>query len=173
MAEYNTATLQLASAMTTVKFVQGKMVFGASNKLQPGLLAAAMCVGWGGMPGKMRQDVDKDLAAEGANWTWRRRIEIEAYQAKSWGCGNCGEQASAAFVYLREHGIKPIEYYYADDHKHAFVIIGRDTSTPENDFTKWNKEAVICDPWRGVAALVIDDASYLRGRELTRTHRED
>ena len=86
MADNNQANLNLASAITTVKYVQDKMEIGASNKFPN--LAAAMCVGWGGMNGKMRQDVDKDLesagfkrGSEGTPDAWRKRIEVEAYNA--------------------------------------------------------------------------------------------
>lgn len=172
MADSSQATLYLASALTTVKYVEGKMDIGASNKFRPGLLAAAMCVGWGGSPGKMRQDVDKDLEkVPGGGENWEQRIQIEAQNAKSWGCGNCGEQASIAFVHLRDNGIRPLDYYYTDDYKHAFVVVGRNSGTDKSDFTKWNAEAVICDPWRGVANHVTAEKSYLSGKTLTLTYR--
>ena len=180
MADNNQANLNLASAITTVKYVQGKMVFGASNKFPN--LAAAMCVGWGGMDGKMRQDVDKDLAnagfkrgSESTPDAWKKRIEVENYNSKSWGCGNCGEQASIAFTYLRELGIRPLDYYEAEGTftRHAFVIIGRDAGTDSTDYTKWNDSAIMCDPWRGVAELVTGQSFYFWGKTLTHHYRED
>lgn len=181
MADINQVNSNLASAMTTVKYVQGKMDIGASNKLPN--LAASMCVGWGGMSGKMRQDVDKDLASAGilpgstaTPDVWKKRIEVEAYNAKNWGCGNCGEQASIAFMYLlRQLGVRPLDYYEAEGlfSRHAFVIIGRDASTDKTDYTKWNRGAIMCDPWRGVAELVTAQASYFSGKTLTQHYRED
>lgn len=180
MADDNQTTLYLAQAMTTVKYVQGKMEFGASNKFPN--LAAMQCVGWGGMDGKMRQDVNKDLASAGIKPgsvatpdAWKKRIEVEAYNAKSWGCGNCGEQASTAFIHLREHGIHPLDYYEAEGAftRHAFVIIGRDGSTDKTDYKKWNSDAVMCDPWRGVADFVTAQSSYFSGKTLTLHYRED
>ena len=168
----NKRDLYLSQAVTTVKYVQGKMEFGASNKFPN--LAAAMCVGWGGMPGKMRQDVDKSLNAIQGGWNWKQRIDIEAYNAKSWGCGNCGEQASVAFAYLRGLNVLPLDYYQADTAltKHAFVIIGRDAGTNATDYRTWNKDAVVCDPWRGVADFVTAESSYFSGKTLTHHYRE-
>jgi hypothetical protein len=180
MADNNQANLNLASAITTVKYVQGKMDIGASNKFPN--LAASMCVGWGGMNGRMRQDVDKDLASAGIERgtaatpvVWKKRIEVEAYNAKNWGCGNCGEQASIAFTYLRDLGVRPLDYYEAEGMftRHAFVIIGLDAGTDKTDITKWNKSAIMCDPWRGVADFVTGQSSYFSGKTLTHHYRED
>jgi hypothetical protein len=180
MADDNQANMNLATAKTTVKYVQERMEFGASNKFPN--LAAAMCVGWGGMDGRMRQDVDKDLASAGfkrgseaSPGAWKKRIEVESYNAKSWRCGNCGEQASIAFTYLRELGIRPLDYYEAEGTftRHAFVIIGLDAGTDKTDYTKWNKSAIMCDPWRGVADFVTGQSSYFSGKALTHHYRED
>lgn len=180
MADNNQENPYLATAITTVKYVQDKMQFGASNKFPN--LAASMCVGWGGMDGKMRKDVDKDLekagfkrGSEGTPDAWKKRIEVEAYNAKSWGCGNCGEQASIAFTYLREHGVRPLDYFEAEGTftRHAFVIIGLDPGVDKTDFTKWNKDAIMCDPWRAVADFVTGQASYFSGKTLTHHYREN
>jgi hypothetical protein len=179
MADNIQGTSYLTSAITTVKYVQEKMEFGASNKFPN--LAAALCVGWGGMDGKMRQDVDKDLAnagfkrgSEASESAWKKRIEVESYNATSWRCGNCGEQASIAFTYLRDRGIRSLDYYEAEGTftRHAFVIIGRDANTEKTDYRTWNKNAIMCDPWRGVADLVTGQAAYFNGKTLTHHYRE-
>jgi hypothetical protein len=130
----------------------------------------------------MRQDVDKDLASVGIKLgvdaspsAWKKRIEVESYHAKSWRCGNCGEQASMAFIYLRDHGIRPLDYYEAEGilTRHAFVIIGLDANIDKTDYKQWNKNAIMCDPWRGVADFVTGQASYFSGKTLTNHYRED
>lgn len=67
------------------------------------------------------------------------------------GCGNCGEQAFAAFVYLMDHGCRSIELMKAAD-DHQFVVLGRDPRTPVADPSTWGP-AVVCDPWKGQVYL--------------------
>lgn len=61
------------------------------------------------------------------------------------GCGNCGEFAAAALLYLESLGVRPLDLMKFPDH--AFVVIGRDASTDAADWTSWNFATAVCDPW--------------------------
>lgn len=73
--------------------------------------------------------------------------------------GNCSELAAVAFNYLKNTGIKPIDYFgvFRGSWNHAFVILNRDASIPIGDFAKWSYSAILCDPLYDRAA----DAGYL------------
>ncbi|KTC87695.1 MULTISPECIES: hypothetical protein [Legionella] len=73
-------------------------------------------------------------------------VQLLALIAREAGAGNCQEMAALAFLYLREQGITHLELVSIPTHN--FVVLGRDTDTPINAPQKWNKEAIICDPWR-------------------------
>ncbi|MFA5959357.1 MAG: hypothetical protein WC785_02470 [Tatlockia sp.] len=79
------------------------------------------------------------------------------YYKKIGGVGNCGESAQQALAYARRHFPSVnSEYAYLGkptingtklDGDHAFLVVGRDRNTRFNTMHKWNKEAIICDPW--------------------------
>jgi hypothetical protein len=67
-------------------------------------------------------------------------------------CGNCGELASRAFMFLFDLGIRPLEYMSlipgSAELDHAFVVIGRQEGPDDDNFGRnWVKGAAICDPW--------------------------
>jgi hypothetical protein len=79
-------------------------------------------------------------------------IRGTAAKARDLGCGNCGEQAAVAFVYLKDAGVRPLDYMvYKEPGDHAFVVIGRAANSVESDYTTWGDDAVVCDPWGGNA----------------------
>ncbi len=61
-------------------------------------------------------------------------------------CGNCGEFSAAAFMYLYDRNIRPLDWCGLKDADHAFVIIGRNAGDA-SDYTSWGNTAAICDPW--------------------------
>ncbi len=91
------------------------------------------------------------------------------------GSGTAAEQALVAFAYLFQLGIRPLDYMHASGREHAFVVIGRvpvatdgsrehkrvdrgveimlapDEAIAELKPETWGKDAVVCDPYRGVA----------------------
>jgi hypothetical protein len=77
------------------------------------------------------------------------KIPYVAQQAEAVACGNCGEQAAVAFVYLNRRGINPLVYMNLLDATgvaiHSFVVIGTDFT--DGDASGWGDEAVICDAW--------------------------
>jgi hypothetical protein len=65
------------------------------------------------------------------------------------GCGNCGEQAAVAFVYLKRQGVRPLDYMNLNNPQgraiHSFVTIGFVGQGEES--SGWGPHAVVCDPW--------------------------
>ncbi len=85
---------------------------------------------------------------------WRARaIAVNAQYAEIFGCGNCEEQSSLTFHFLRKKGIRPIDLFMhggwlgSGFGSHAFVILGRDGKTDIGNPGGWNREAVWCDPY--------------------------
>lgn len=94
---------------------------------------------------------------------WLRAV---AAKAEHVGCGNCGENAAIAFMYLFERGIRPLDFMSGGDPvDHAFVLIGRPRSGAASDPKSWGTEAVICDPWHE------DGGAYLASEFLTRMYK--
>jgi hypothetical protein len=92
------------------------------------------------------------------------RILHRATAARITGIGNCVEQASIAFVYLYQNGVRPLDFmmFGANGWDHGWLVIGRDANATE-DLSTWGADAVWCDPWAvdngllfSVAALVND-----------------
>lgn len=73
--------------------------------------------------------------------------------------GNCSELSALAFLYLRDNGIRPIEYYgvIRGGWDHAFVVLNRDTNIAVPNFADWSYQAVCCDPLKDRS----DDAGFL------------
>lgn len=153
------------------RYVDDKIDIGASNKPGPGMIARLLCAGGTFSKGELRQKVDDDLATV-ANPGWEHVLEFSARWAKHYGCGNCGEQSAMAFVYLRQQNVFPLDWYQVDDFKHAFVIIGRDPLSSVRDYRTWGGEAVVCDPWRGIADYVTAESSYFSSRVPNFLYRE-
>jgi hypothetical protein len=81
-------------------------------------------------------------------------VDKIAAKAKSYGCGNCFEKSAVAFVYLRDKGIKPLDWVTLLNGDHAFVLIGRSdtdhgsgTIIDVKDLDRWAKNVAVCDPW--------------------------
>lgn len=149
----------LSVAWEAVRFVKGKMRFGARNKVRDlwrskGQSSDALS--------DLRRDEDQYYGTlkshvdnqEMSLWTATERlIEFRAAAAAAHGAGNCAEQAALAFIYLRDRGVFPLDYMFKpnwvpflDFGGHAFVVIGRkkgsDTAAPAT----WGDLAVIADP---------------------------
>ena len=85
----------------------------------------------------------------------RRTIEINTYYALQFGCGNCEEQSSMVFRFLKERKVMPLDWMEEEGilgtgfGNHAFVILGRDKKTDASKIGTWNAEVVWCDPYEG------------------------
>ncbi len=78
-------------------------------------------------------------------------IRTNANNALLAGCGNCDEQAMAAFWYLYRQGVRPIDLM-ACPNVHVFVAIGRVERSDPSRIGTWGGFSAICDPW--------DDGAY-------------
>lgn len=125
-----------------VTYVQSRMTVGAENKLSDELRSfggSFLCV-----------LAARQVNAENSPDTTEAWLVRTAAIAESAGCGNCGEQAAVAFIYLRDRGVHPVEYAHFVNHDHAFVVLNRSRISDESKPATWGS-AVICDPWRGRA----------------------
>ncbi len=126
-------SLNLRVAKEAIGFVARKMTIGAGNKPDSASDAAA-CVAFGRSTMVSTPNFIPHLAA----------------RAVANGCGNCGEQAAVAYMFLFRRGTRPLDYMYLDDPSgvtvHAFAVIGF-SPDGEDDASGWGKEAVVCDPW--------------------------
>jgi hypothetical protein len=136
-----------------------------------------MCAGTVLGKGEMMEHVDRELVALKAKQSvgYAEYVDIMASWAQHFGCGNCGPHSAVAFVYLRDTlKMLPLDWYMYENFKHAFVVVGRRSDTDAEDFSSWNRDAAICDPWRGPgeAQLVFPHAALrLTGRKLHLLHR--
>lgn len=83
--------------------------------------------------------------------SYEKKIEILAEAGTRGLSGNCSEMAAIAFLFLRDRGIRPLDYMCFNGKDHAFVILGRPAGTPVEDFSTWADKSVACDPLRGEA----------------------
>jgi hypothetical protein len=110
-----------------------------------------------------------------ADWPTESLAHRLAREAEANGMGTPAEQAVVAFAYLMRLGLRPLDYMHNPGREHAFVVVGRTSPvqdgerghveddggegvlltvkeqvheiTPET----WGPDAVVCDPWNGVA----------------------
>jgi len=134
----------LAVAQQAVRYTQKVLSKGAGNKFLSNPFTTREIA-------YTRQALDsgKVLAACPSE---EKRIEITAYVAGLSKCGNCEEHTAVAFIYLRDHKVRPIDFMLKGA-KHAFVVVGRAKGSKAADPTTWGPEAVVCDPWAGEAYL--------------------
>jgi hypothetical protein len=68
--------------------------------------------------------------------------------AKETSTGNCSELSAVAFNYLRNQGVRPIDYFavWRGAWNHAFVVLNRPADQPLARFDQWSRYAVVCDP---------------------------
>jgi hypothetical protein len=157
-------TKYIAAAHEAERYVASKMDLGAHDsvgnmfsKAIIGNIAVKMAVG------AVRANVDARMklrrrldpnARNPANELnarpedWKAYIDEMAFEARSMGAGNCGEQAALAFKYLEERGIRPLDYVAIRTHgDHAFVVLGSTVPIQPNNFADWSVEGVVCDAW--------------------------
>jgi hypothetical protein len=145
----------VASARRAVDYVTSKMTVGASNRvdvLKTGG-GSVLCV-------FATRQTDFAVAERNGIPSY---ILLPAATAEHVGCGNCGEQAALAFVYLVEDlKVKPVEYMGRTNADHAFVVIGRSKDSDVSDYKTWGDQCVVCDPWdkKSFAASQIPKEAY-------------
>lgn len=84
------------------------------------------------------------------------RICFDAESVEKFGLGNCGEQASVAFKWLREFPIGGLVYVNLMGGNHSFVVLCAGPAVREDDVFRTDKakmrfgpNAIVCDPWLG------------------------
>jgi hypothetical protein len=147
MFGHGLADRNLGDAWMAVKHVKEVVPLGAWNKGSDVLLSwgESLLCGAAMRPVQISvsiENVGNDPAMEAAIREW-------AAKARATGCGNCGEQASLAFLYLLERHVRPLDFMACADGDHNFVVIGRPAAVPASDFKRWGQQAVVCDPWDG------------------------
>jgi hypothetical protein len=61
--------------------------------------------------------------------------------------------AAIAFLFLRDRGVRPLDFMCFNGKDHAFVILGRPASSTAGDFSSWAEQSVACDPLRGDSGI--------------------
>lgn len=142
----------LLLAMAAVAYAREVFTVGASNKV-PDLVSTLgksfLCV-------VASRSVEIAVPAEplGNDPATATMLRAWAAKAAELGCGNCGEQAAVAFMYLADRGTRPLDYMaLVKPGDHAYVVIGRSSQSRASDYTTWGEDAVVCDPWDNKAFL--------------------
>jgi hypothetical protein len=119
-------------AKEAVAHVRRKLPRGAGNR-SDGSSDARACVLW------VRENM-----VSAADW-----VPHLAQRAAQYGCGNCGEQAAVAFMYLKGRGVRSLDYMNLNNPNgtaiHSFIVIGFDADNGSS--SGWGDGAVVCDPW--------------------------
>jgi hypothetical protein len=156
-------TYYLNAAHQAERYVISKMDLGANDSVSNMLSKAVIGNIWVKKAvDQGRQNIDKRMAQRkkldpkainpavernAGRQDWRAYIDEMAFEARSMGAGNCGEQAALAFKYLEEQGIRPLDYVAFRTRNHAIVILGSTVPIRQNNFAEWSVEGVVCDPW--------------------------
>jgi hypothetical protein len=133
----------LQAARDAVAYVHQKLVVGSSNKPRDviaSLGGSVVCV-------LATRSVE---IATGDRDAVLGLIRADAAKAEHVGCGNCGESAALAFMYLYDRHVHPLDFMAGQNVDHAFVVIGRLASSDEAKPDSWGPDAVVCDPWGGL-----------------------
>ena len=106
-------------------------------------------------------------------------LEFNALKAIEYGAGNCEEQSSLTFKFLKDRNVKPLDWmkkegFFGTDYgNHAFVIIGRDKKTDASDIATWNPEVVYCDPYEDKLGGLDLIRSCFEGETISLLYRWD
>ena len=92
---------------------------------------------------------------QGSGKLWVQQVADAAKRAK---VGNCQEHAAVAAIFLRDRGVRPVEYVVLmknGRYKHAFVVVGREANQYNGgvprDPHSWKGPVIVCDAWEGLA----------------------
>lgn len=108
-----------------------------------------------------------------------KAIDVDAAAAEKAGCGNCEEQSSLVFRFLKERSVMPLDWMEEEGilgtgfGNHAFVILGRDKKTDASKVGSWNGEVVWCDPYEGKLGGISLIKSRFGDASLRLLHRFD
>jgi hypothetical protein len=107
---------------------------------------------------------------------WGKVVDINAQYALEYGCGNCEEQSALTLKYLKDRGVKPLDWvkqegFLGEFGNHAFVILGRDRKVPIKYVSAWNPEAVWCDPYENEMGGLDKITERFEGKDLSLLYR--
>jgi hypothetical protein len=98
-------------------------------------------------------------------------LAIRTHLAEREHLGNCVEKSAVlANFFLNlgdsftQYGVKA-EIFTIENGDHSFVVLGRKPGSDPNDYTTWGEDAVICDPWLGIAYFPQDLPNHLASYE--------
>ena len=142
----------LAAGLEAVRFVKGKMRFGAKSKVKDIWASkgeSISCVDTLRADAVKYEDHLRKAYANDQTGVIERQAEYAASAAAHYGCGNCNEQAALAFIYLRDKGVFPIDWVNKQNFLpgyggHSFDVIGREAGKVKP--ADWGASAVVCDP---------------------------
>ena len=106
-------------------------------------------------------------------------LEFNALKAVEYGAGNCEEQSSLTFKFLKDRNVKPLDWMKKEGFfgtgigNHAFVIIGRDKKTDASNIATWNPEVVYCDPYEDKLGGLDLIRSCFEGETISLLYRWD
>lgn len=142
--------VNLERAKQAVEHVRKAMALGASNKVGDALRSTGMSI----LCVAAQRSVEVAITAREGVPAW---IVEAAAKSEHVGCGNCGEQAAIAFMYLLDTlKVEPLDYMVRTNADHAFVVVGRKAGSKESDFKTWGGDCIVCDPWAGAAFAASD-----------------
>jgi len=126
----------LECAKDAVKFVMSKMTIGSANKFGDVVKSrgkSIFCV--------IGHSIEFSRLG---NKQMEERLRIISVVAQKDGCGNCGEQAIIAFVYLMDNkgDVRPIELFKFTNKDHNYVVIGRLRGSVIETPATWGPEAI-------------------------------
>lgn len=143
-------------ARLAVSYVESKMTIGASNKISD-LFTSILAPEWSAT---CVARIRKEPYTGG---TVLAKLRTVAQRALKAGCGNCGEQAAIAFIWLYDKRIQPLDYMSRTNADHAFVVIGRDAGSSLDKPSGWGNNCVVCDPWDEEAYYVTNIGKKMYG----------
>ena len=144
----------LSLAKMAVDFTKKSLFLGSSNKAneQHVALVTPLCVAGNkisfktGLGLKPQKDIE---SADGKRYDmWDYQVEVAIHALRK-GCGNCGEHAAVAYLWLLKNHARPLDFMSRTNADHAFVVIGRPASATISRPESWGPEAVVCDAWDG------------------------
>jgi hypothetical protein len=89
-------------AQSAIDYVKRKMTVGATNKLKDIVSSRGMSL--------LCVPAERSVTDDASLGRFDHFLRMVAGAAKNTGCGNCGEQAAVAFVYLMDRGVRPLDY---------------------------------------------------------------
>jgi hypothetical protein len=141
MALLPTCLMNEFAAEKALKHVRKMVPLGADNRADNPLQAKAA---------RALLDSRADLIVDAVIFNKGMTSGAVALAAKSYGAGNCGNQAAVALKFLEQMGIYPLDMMFDDRNDHNFVVIGRRAGSDPTDCRTWGPAAVVCDPWSNI-----------------------